>query len=122
MEKYENHFQNIKLSLLFLATGTAYAQSTVTFTGELSGQSCSIAVESNDITVPFGTIPISTFNADGVKSVNKDFTINLTDCQDVINTLGITFTRTQIKNPMLEHLFLLTTPVVVQPILVPLFT
>lgn len=90
-------FKTLKLSLLFLVTGTVYAQSTVTFTGELTDQSCSVAVGSNDITVPFGTIPISTFNADGVKSVTKDFTISLTDCPDVINTPSITFTGTEIK-------------------------
>ncbi len=68
-------FNTLKTSLLFLVTGTAFAQSTVTFTGELTDQSCSVAVGSNDITVPFGTIPISTFDADGVKSVTKDFTM-----------------------------------------------
>lgn len=91
--------KTLKLSLLFLLTGTAYAQSTVTFTGELTEQTCSVAAGStgDDIKVPFGTIPISTFDADGVKSVTKDFTISLTDCPDVINTPSITFTGTEIK-------------------------
>lgn len=89
--------KTLKLSLLVLLTGTAYAESTVTFTGELTDQTCSVAVGSKDITVPFGTIPLSTFDADGVKSVTKDFTISLADCPDVINTPSITFTGTEIK-------------------------
>lgn len=73
------------LTMIFSAS-VSYAATDVHFTGVLVSDPCSLATDSEDQLVDFGSIPKKDFLNDGV-SLPKRFTIILNDCDTTISDM-----------------------------------
>ncbi|MGA5657972.1 fimbrial protein, partial [Rahnella contaminans] len=69
------------------------ADGTITFTGNVTADSCTVAVNSStsSATVELGTVSTSEFKAVGDLSTVKDFTLNLTACPTGVTNVSVVF-------------------------------
>ncbi|MGA5657805.1 fimbrial protein [Rahnella contaminans] len=69
------------------------ADGTITFTGNITADSCTVAVNGGtaNATVDLGTVAASSFQAAGDLSTVKDFTLNLTACPSGVTNVSVAF-------------------------------
>ncbi|AVF33433.1 fimbrial protein [Rahnella sikkimica] len=78
-----------------IATPVSAYDVLVSVTGSLYGNTCTVSVDSKEITVPLGTIATRQFGESGaVSNVKTPFSINLEDCGPTFSGVKISFTGT----------------------------
>ncbi|MDM1019188.1 fimbrial protein [Acinetobacter sp. VNK23] len=84
------------LALAFVAMGAANmamaASGTITFTGQVVQDTCTVAVNGSGANVVLPTVQASAFSTAGTTAGNTPFTVNVTGCGSAVDTRGIKLT------------------------------
>lgn len=93
MKKFKYCLANTALGLaaVVVACPAIAADGTITFTGRITSQTCTINDGRPDFAVILPTVSVQTLNASGTTAGRTPFRISLTDCDEDLNEVAVYF-------------------------------